>query len=89
MHDAVRGSSRNLDPDVVILIALAHATGLLPIHFEKSELKSRKERIVQIANGDLVGEATADAVRAAQQAAQAAVMTAIIASTVINPTSHG
>ena len=45
-------------------------------------------RIEQIANGDLVGTATADAVRTAQQAAQAAVMTAIIASTVINTTTH-
>jgi len=91
MRDAVLGSSRNLDPNVVLLIALAHATGLLRIHFEKSELKDRKQRIKQIANGELAGTATADAVRAAQQAAQAAqaaVMTAIIASTVISTTTH-
>ena len=76
---------------VVLLIALAHATGLMRIHFDRRELKDRKERIEQIAKGELVGAATADAVRAAEQAvqaAQAAVMTAIIASTVINSATH-
>jgi len=88
MRDAIFGSSRDLDANVVLLIALAHATGLLRIHFDKRELKERKARIEQIANGDLVGSATADAVRAAQQAAQAAVMSAIIASTVVSSTTH-
>ena len=88
MRDAIFGSSRDLDADVVLLIALAHATGLLRIHFDKRELKERKDRIEQIANGDLVGSATVDAVRAAQQAAQAAVMSAIIASTVASSTTH-
>ncbi|MEE8107200.1 MAG: GPP34 family phosphoprotein [Planctomycetota bacterium] len=88
MREAIQGSSRDLDPSVALLIALAQATGLLRIHFDKSELKERKDRIEQITSGDLVGSATADAVRAAQQAAQAAVMSAIIASTVINTTTH-
>ncbi|MEM8882900.1 MAG: GPP34 family phosphoprotein [Planctomycetota bacterium] len=89
MREAVMGSSDRLDADTVLLIALAHATGLLPIHFERRELKERKERLKQITTGDLVGGATADAVRAAQQAAQAAAMSAIITSTVITPTMHG
>ncbi|MHC4847094.1 MAG: GOLPH3/VPS74 family protein [Planctomycetota bacterium] len=91
MRDAVLGSSRNLDPDVVLLVALAQATGLMRIHFEKSELKAHKDRIEQITNGNLLATATGDAVRAAReavQAAQAAVMAAIIASTVINTATH-
>jgi len=88
MRDAVLGDSEELDADVVLLIALAHATGLMRIHFEKSELKARKERIKNIAEGNMAGAATADAVRAAQQAAQAAVMAAIIASTVASTTTH-
>lgn len=88
MRSAVLGSSEEIDADVALLIALAHATGLMRIHFEKSELKERKERIEQIAKGDLAGAATADAVRAAQQAAQAAVMSGIIASTVVSTTTH-
>jgi Golgi phosphoprotein 3 len=93
MRDAVMGDSDELDPNVVILIALAQATGLMRIHFGKSELKARKQRIEQIAKGDVVGAATAAAAEAIQaatqaaQAAQAAMMTAIIASTVITSSS--
>jgi len=91
LRDAILRDSRDLQPDVVLLIALAHATGLLRIHFDKRELKDRNERIERIAKGDMVGSATADAVRAAEaavQAAQAAVMAAIIASTVVTNVTH-
>lgn len=89
MRDAVLGDRHDLDSDLVLLIALAHATGLLRIHFEKSELKGRKERVESIAAGHEVAKGTADAVEAAQEAVQAAVMTAIIASTVVNTTVIG
>jgi Golgi phosphoprotein 3 len=91
MRDAVLGSSQDLNADVVLLIALAQATGLMRIHFEKTELKARKIRIKEIAEGNLAGDAAAGAVLAAQQAAQAAqaaVMAAIIASTVASATTH-
>jgi hypothetical protein len=88
MRDAIFGESRELDPEIVVLVALAHGTGLLNIHFDKKRLKERKRRIEEIGNGDLVGAATAEAVKAAQQAAQAAVLAAIIASTVVTSTSH-
>jgi len=83
IDDAIFGGSRELDADVVVLVALAHGAGLLPIHFDKKRLKERKRRIEEIGSGDLVGAATAEAVKAAQQAAQAAAMAAIIASTVV------
>ena len=88
---SVSGGRAGLRPDVALLIALAHATGLMRIHFDKRELKDRKGRIERIAKGDLIGSATADAVRAAEaavQAAQAAVMTALIASTVVTNVTH-
>jgi len=88
MRDAVLGDSESLEPNIVLLIALAHATGLMRIHFEKSELKARKERIEKIAEGNMAGTATVNAVRAAAQAAQAAVMAAIIASSVASSTTH-
>ena len=80
MRDAICGGSRKLDPDIVILVALAHSTGVLRIHFDKRTLKEHKQRIEEIARGDLVGAATAAAVDAALQAAQAAITAAIIAS---------
>ena len=86
MREAVLRSSE-CEPDMVLLIALAHATGLLRIHFEKSELKARKDRLDSIVSGAAVAQSTADAVSAAQAAVQAAIMTSIIMSTVVTSSS--
>ena len=88
LRKAVFGASRHLDPEVVVVAALAHGTGLLPIHFDKGKLKERKRRLEEIANGDLAVAATKEAVRAAQQAVQAAVAAALIASTVTTTVCH-
>ena len=84
LREAVLGSSRELEPDIVLLIALAHATGLLRVHFDRRELKERKTRIESLARGAAVARSTADAVGAAQQAIQAAIMSAVITSSVIH-----
>jgi hypothetical protein len=83
MREAVLGSSNELDAELVLLIALANASGLLRIRFSKQELKQSKERLEKITQGELVGAATADAVEAAQAMMQMAVMSSIITSTVI------
>jgi hypothetical protein len=81
LRAGVFGDSSSVDPDVAIVISLANATGLLAIHFDKKKLKGRKRRLERIAEGDVVGAATREAVQAAQQAAMAAVMAASVAST--------
>ena len=80
LRRAILRDTRTVDPRVAILIALAHATGLLRVHFDARELKSRKKRLDAIARGDLVGGATKAAVDAA---VQAAMMAAIGAATAI------
>ena len=78
---AIFGNDREVEPRTVVLASLAKAVGLLNPIFGRKELRSRKQRIKSLAQGDLVGKATADAVAAAQAAtAAAAAMPAIIAA---------
>ena len=81
---AIISDSRRLQPRTVVLVALAHATGLLKVHFDRHQLKARKKRLEAIKKGDLVGGATAEAV----QAAQAAMLAAVMAATVVTTTVH-
>jgi len=80
MREAIFGDGERLEPRVALLVALAHAAQMLPIHFPKKELKQRKERLARIVGGDLIGGATLAAVRAAQSAVRAAVVTSIVIS---------
>lgn len=84
--DAVRGDAPTIDPDVALVVTVANASGLLAAHFDKATLKRRKDRLEAIADGDLVGAATKQAVQAAQQAAMAAV-SAATAAAVVSSTS--
>jgi len=82
LRKAVFGESETVKPESAIVVSLANATGLLAIHFDKKKLKERKRRLEQIANGDLAGAATREAVQAAQQAAMAAVIAATAVTTI-------
>ena len=81
LRNAIVGSSTDIDSNTALLVALAHPTGLLGVHFEKKKLRARKARIEKITSGELVGKATREAVRAAQQAAMVAVTAATTAAT--------
>ena len=81
LRRAIFGEAKTLKPETGVLVALAHGTGLLRIHFERKELKKRKHRLDQIVKGDMVGKATRQAVQAAQAAAMAAITAATVAST--------
>jgi len=86
LRDAVLGDAPTIDPDVALVVTVANASGLLAAHFDKATLKRRKGRLEAIADGDLVGAATKQAVQAAQQAAMAAV-SAATAAAVVSSTS--
>ena len=79
----IRGSSPAADSRVIVLIALAHATGSLKSHFERRVLKDAKKRIERIVSGDLAGDAAHDAAQAAVQAAIAAVTAATVVTTTV------
>jgi hypothetical protein len=83
LRKAIFSDSKSLNSRTVILVALAHGTGLLRAHLDRRELKERKRRLEQITKGDLIGGATRQAV----QAAQAAAMAAITAATVVTTTA--
>lgn len=76
LTDAVAGDSLDLDARTAVLVALCHGTGLLKPVLGKDLVKRRKDRIEEITEGDLIGEAT----KAAVQAAQAAVIAASTAA---------
>lgn len=82
LRRAIFTDTRDIDPRTVVLVSLANSAGILELSFDKKELKARKERLEQVINGDLVGEAAKDAI----QAMQAAVMVAVIMPAII--TTH-
>ena len=67
---------QKLDPRTVVLVSLAHRSGLLKVTFDKKRLKERKARIERIVSGDLTGHAAKAAIEAMQAAAMVAVMVA-------------
>ena len=81
LHSAVFGDSNALEARAAILVALANATGLLAVHFDKRSLKQRKDRLQEIMQGDLVGGATREAIEAAQAACAVVIMAATVATT--------
>jgi hypothetical protein len=72
LRRAIFGGTRELDARTVVLVALAHQTGLLRVNFDKKRLKERKKRIAQIVAGNVVGQATQEVMAAVQAAVMAA-----------------
>lgn len=84
LKNAIFTDTDLIDPETVVLISLAKSSDLLKIIFDKKELKKRKERIEKIINGEIVGEATKEAI----QAMQAAVMVAVFVPTIVASTAR-
>jgi hypothetical protein len=74
MHKAIFGNQKNIDPEIIILIALCNSTGILSHLFDKHQLKEKKKWIKEITSGNLIGDATKEVV----EAMQAAIMVAVI-----------
>jgi hypothetical protein len=74
MRKAIFGNQKNIDAEIVILIALCNNTGILGHLFDKHKLKEKKKWIKEITSGNLIGDATKEAV----EAMQAAIMVAVI-----------
>ncbi|MHC4991336.1 MAG: GOLPH3/VPS74 family protein, partial [Planctomycetota bacterium] len=53
-----------VDPLTTVLVSVANGAGLLRFTFDKKQLRDREDRIEQIVNGELSGQATKDAVAA-------------------------
>jgi hypothetical protein len=74
LRKAIFTDAPRVDARTSLLVSLAKNANLLHIPFAKKELKTRKQRIEQLTNGDLISKATKDAVEAAQAAQAAAVL---------------
>ncbi len=68
LDQAIFTECEDLDARTVVLISLAHSTGLLNAVFGRKELAARKARIEQLISGEIVGEAAKGAVEAVQTA---------------------
>ena len=82
LRDVIFSDSTPADAETVIVVALANATGLLPIHFDRKDLRRRKRYLKRLTEGNMAGAAAQQAVLAAQQAAIAAVVAASSAAAV-------
>ena len=68
LEAAIFGNTDEIDPRTAVLVALAHRTNILKVVFEKERLKTAKDRIEQIASGELTTKATKEAIEAMQAA---------------------
>lgn len=82
LERAILTDSPALDSRTVVLVSIAKSAGLLKFVLDRKGLKARKQRIEQIAAGELTGKATKEAIEAMQAAVTvAAILPAILAST--------
>ena len=72
LRGAIFTEAADLDPRTVILLSLANSAEILTIPFDKKRLRGRKKRIERVTSGNLMGQATKEAVQAAQAAVAAA-----------------
>lgn len=85
LEKAIFTDNEALAPRTVVALSLAHSANLLKVVFDKKALKTRKERISRIVNGEITGKATREAIQAMQAAVAVAVMIpAIVAATTVH-----
>lgn len=74
LRDAIFTDTDQVEPRTVVLLSLAKSTNVLKVNFDKKKLKSRKDRIERIINGEVTGKATKEAIEAMQAAVVVAIM---------------
>ncbi len=82
LREAIGGDG-DMDPALGVVLGVAHATGMLRIHFDRKLLSRRKDRLKGIVGGKHLSPTRHQTLAAIQatQAAQAAVVTAVAAGT--------
>lgn len=85
LEQAIFTDNQDIDTHTVVLLSLVKNAEFLNRLFDKKQLKTRKQRIEQVINGELTGKAT----QAAIQAMRAAVLVTCIMPAVIVTTTVG
>lgn len=83
LRKAIFGANKTIEPETVILIAICEKTGILKHLFDKQKLREKKKWIKEITSGNLIGDATKEAV----EAMQAAIFVAVIVPGVVAASS--
>ncbi len=83
LRQAIFTEVAEVEPRTALLAALANGASLLNPVFGRKEVRSRKKRLEQIANGDLTVKATKEAI----EAMQAAIMVAVMVPTICAATT--
>jgi Golgi phosphoprotein 3 len=78
LRAAIFKDGTSVDSRTAVLVALANSAELLPRIFDKKDLKRRKARIEALASGDLLGEATKQAIAAIRMVMMTAAIVPII-----------
>ncbi len=81
LRKAIFGTNKTIEPETVILIAICEKTGILKHLFDKQKLREKKKWIKEITSGNLIGDATKEAVEAMQAAIFAAVIIPAVVAT--------
>lgn len=76
LSKAIFTDAQEVDPRTAVLVSLASSARLLPLIYDRRELRRRKARIRQIGDNEMVGGTVREAIRAADGAAAAAMMAA-------------
>ncbi|MBN2029993.1 GPP34 family phosphoprotein [bacterium] len=84
LQGAIFAEVGDIDPRTVVLISLAKSSDLLKVIFDKKKLKEQKKRIKQIANGEIIGKATQEAIAAMHSAVMVACIMPAITATAVN-----
>jgi hypothetical protein len=79
---ALASDSREVDARTVAVISLAKCAGLLRLNLDREFLRRRKTRLEKLVRGEVIGDATQQAIQAMQAAVVAATMVPVMASTV-------
>jgi hypothetical protein len=74
LREAIFTDTDQVEPHTAVLLSLAKSTGVLKANFDKKKLKSRKDRIERIINGEVTGKATKEAIDAMKAATMVVIM---------------
>jgi hypothetical protein len=74
LQDAIFTDTDDVEARTAVLLSLAKSTGVLSANFDKKKLKTRKDRIERIINGEMTGKATKEAIDAMKAAAMMVIL---------------
>jgi len=79
LYQVIFTDKNDIEAETIILVSICNSTGMLKPLFDKHRLKERKGRIKEITSGNIVGQATKEAIEAMQAAVMVATVIPVVA----------